>query len=250
MQQLRLFRTVSRYRSCPQVHECVCVRVRVCVCVCVRVCVTCMCMCVCVCVCVCVFKACSRARALTSLQVCVGVCTCASMCVCVLMCPDVLCMWLGDDETSGTVEYFAWQQSKLVSPVLIFNLSVVWNKKNSRVSPNWARSIICVVEATILIALQVHHEWSVTGWAFSVSTFRFQRKNTWRTPRYPRTPPTLSSTYARAHTHKATTYHINMRQAQASALIKCYNVESDGKIDWCCFIHTSKTIRWCQKNLA
>lgn len=38
----------------------------------------------------------------------------------------------------------------------------------SRVSPKWARSIVCIFEATILIVLQLHHEWSVTGWAFSV----------------------------------------------------------------------------------
>jgi hypothetical protein len=36
-----------------------------------------------------------------------------------------------------------------------------------RVSPTWARFLVCLIEATVLIVLQVHHQWSVTGWAFS-----------------------------------------------------------------------------------
>jgi hypothetical protein len=36
-----------------------------------------------------------------------------------------------------------------------------------RVSPPWAKCLVCVIEATILVLLQVYHHWSVTGWAFS-----------------------------------------------------------------------------------
>lgn len=36
-----------------------------------------------------------------------------------------------------------------------------------RVSPTWARCLVCLLEAAVLVSLQIHHHSSVTGWAFS-----------------------------------------------------------------------------------